>query len=218
MKTTLLAFLLMTTVSGGAAFAADVTDGKSETIAVEKIICNLVYVAPAGAQSPDYQAGVDVNGNAVAPADVSTAPAVAVPDYTEVPMTVDLAQRIGVLPAGAEMKLPVANLKLYKNGKVEYNGQDITATTTTLCGNSGKSVVSTAQNNGVTNPVPAADAPAQMRVAPSVTENPPVKNGYPTPEQPEDLVPQPASVAPSSTGPVPKVEYKLQQGTANVTR
>lgn len=209
MKTLLLTLLLMTSVSG-AALAADKTDGKSESLAVEKLICNKSYVAPAsGMDSPNYQAGVDVNGKAVAPADIASAPVVSLPDYIEVPMTIDLAQKLGTLPAGAEMKLPVANLKLYKNGKVEYNGQDISSNAASFCGVANKS---DAKKTDVNKIEPAAGQD-QMTVAPSLTQTPPTRPQFQTPPQPEDLEPQAGSVVKSTTSPQPKIIYKLQQGT-----
>lgn len=213
MKTALFALFLMTSVST-AAFAADQTDGKSESYAVREIICSQKYVAATGAASPDYQPGVDVNGKPVVPADVAAPAAPVSPDYVEVPMTIDLARVMNLLPAGAEMKLPVANLKLYKDGKVEYNGQDITSRTTDMCGNHGRG-----QEKPQPAPVTAEDNKhVQTRVAPAETVSPRPVPQYPTPAQPEDMTPQPGSVAQSSTGPVPKVEIKLPKSSVNVTR
>lgn len=208
MKTALLTLLLMTSVSA-AAMAADKTDGKSGSFAVERMICSKIYVPSTGKASPTYQAGVDVNGNAVAPADLAQAPTT-IPDYIEVPMTIDLAQKMGTLPQGAEMKLPAANLKLYKNGKVEYNGQDISSNAAGLCGYAKKS--DTTKSPSQVEPAAGQD---QMTVAPSLTSNPEVQPQYPTPPQPEDIAPQAGSVAASTTTPAPKIIYKLQQGTAN---
>lgn len=213
MKTALFALFLMTSVSS-AAFAADQTDGNSGSYAVREIICSQKYVPAKGAAGPDYQPGVDVNGKPVVPADGSTPAAPISPDYVEVPMTIDLARVMNLLPAGSEMKLPVANLKLFKDGKVEYNGQDITSRTTDMCGNHGRG-----EAQPKSSPVTAEDQThAQTRVAPAETVNPKPEPQYQTPPQPEDMAPQPGSVAPSSTGPVPKVEIKLPKSSVNVTR
>lgn len=211
MKTALLTILLMTTASIPA-FAKDKTDGKSGSVAVEKLICSKLYVPATGAASPTYQAGVDVNGKAVAPADISSVPMVNTPDYIEVPMAIDLAQKLGTSPTGAEMKLPVANLKLYKDGRVEYNGQDITSNAGALCG-----VAQTGAPKDENNKTPAQVAPASghektMMSAPSAPSAAPM--AYVPPIQPEETVPQAGSVAASSTTPPPKIIYKLQQGTA----
>ncbi len=212
-KTTFLTILLMTTAIVPA-FAKDKTDGQSGSIAVEKMICSKMYVPATGAASPTYQAGVDVNGKAVAPADIAaTAPAINTPDFIEVPMTIDLAQKLGTVPAGAEMQLPVANLKLYKDGRVEYNGQDITSNAGALCGVAKKSDV-----ESLSEITPAAgqdkmmSAPSITTLQPSAVAPPP--SSYVPPIQPEEMTAQPGSVAPSSTSSAPKIVYKLQQGTA----
>lgn len=208
MKTAVLTLLLMTTVSG-IAFAKDKTDGKSESIAVEKLICSKIYVPATGVASPNYQPGVDVNGNAVAPADIS-APAIAMPDYIEVPMTIDLAKKMGSLPTGAEMPMPVANIKLYKDGRVEYNGQDMTSNAVSMCA-----------GTAVSQQAPAAGGQASGQVSGQVSNAAP-NAGAPMPLQPQyiappvipdDVTPQAGSVAASSTTPPPKIVYKLQQGT-----
>lgn len=114
------------------AIARDPTDGKSEGLAVEKILCRQTYVHTPDANVA-YQPGVDVNGNAVAPADLNAAPNM-VPDYISVPLTIDLAQRLNYpLPAGTEMKGALGNLSLYKDGRVMFNGQDLSPQAQALC-------------------------------------------------------------------------------------
>ena len=207
----------MTSVSG-MAFAADksaskASDVNSGTFAVERMICSKLYVPATGNQSPNYQAGIDVHGNAVVPADINSAEN-AGPDYVEVPMTIDLAKRMGVAPTGAEMQMPVANLKLYKNGKVEYNGQDISSNAASLCGVAKKSEV-------VPKSIPMIEPAAgqdQMISAPSETVNPDAKYNYQSDSvAPEELEPQAGSVAASSTStPPPKAPMQIQRGTVNM--
>jgi hypothetical protein len=208
MKTSFLTLLLVAGVSS-VAIAADKTDGKSETMAVEKIICSKTYVPAAGMQSPEYRPGLTVKGEPVASADLNPAPTDSGPDYVEVPMTIDLAQRMNLSQAGAEAKMPVANIKIYKNGKVEYNGQDISSNTTTLCGVAEKS-----EKLGVMMIEPAAGQD-QMIAAPSETVNPTEPRYQSDKVAPENIEPQAGSVAASTTSPPPKIEYKVQQGTVN---
>ena len=150
------------------AFAADKTDGMSSSIAVEKILCK-----PAMIHTPSsdvaYQPGVDVNGNPVAPADINAAPQIMNSTYTEVPLNIDLAKKLH-LAQPAVMESNFGNLKVYNDGRVLYNGQDITSNTNTLCGRTGEAAV------------PAA--PPQPRVVNSMS-------------MPE--VPMPGTAAPSST-------------------
>ncbi len=219
MKTALLTILLMTSVSG-MAFAADksvakVTDVDSGTFAVERMICSKIYVPATGIQSPTYQAGIDAQGNSVAPADIDPV-ADNSPDYVEVPMTIDLAKKMGVAPVGAEMKMPVANLKLYKDGKVEYNGQDISSNAASLCGVAQKSGV--APQSLPMDTIEAAAGQGQMITAPSTTVNPDTRNDYQSDSVASDNVePQAGSVAASSTStPPPKVPLQIQRSTVNM--
>lgn len=209
MKTSLLTLLLVAGVSS-VAMAADKTDGKSETMAVEKIICNKTFVPATGSQSPDYKAGVDVDGNPVAAADINSVPVNAAPDYVEVPMTIDLAKRMNLPQVGAEAEMPVANLKLYKNGKVEFNGQDISSQASTLCGVAEKK----SEMKDVTKVEPAAGQD-QMIAAPSITASPEEPRYQADMVAPHNIEPAAGSVAASTTTPPPRIEYKLQQQTVN---
>jgi len=217
MKIALLTILMMTSVSGLALAAdkiADKTDVNSGTFAVEKMICNKSYVPATGNQSPNYQAGMDVNGQPVAPADLN-AVANMEPDFVEVPMTIDLAKRMGLSQVGAEAEMPVANLKLYKNGKVEYNGQDISSNAATLCGVTLKNDEKSNTNPSLTNMIEPAAGQDQMLAAPSETINPSVPRYQSDTTAPSVIEPAAGSVAASSTSFEPKVEYKLQRQTVN---
>ncbi len=129
-KTLFLVPALSVLLMGQVANAADKTDGVSSSMAVAKVICEKHFVI----DDANYKPGVDVNGNAVAPADVSNSP-IDVPEYLEVPLTVDLGKAMNV-PMGdnIELKPVLGNLKLYKDGHVEYNGQDISDKVSTFCG------------------------------------------------------------------------------------
>lgn len=116
----------------GVAQAADKTDGVSSAIAVERILCK-----PAMIHTPSsdvaYKPGVDVNGNPVATADLNPAPAPLQSHYTEVPLNIDLARKLNLSrPAEAEMN--VASIRIYDDGRVLYNGQDITQQANVVCG------------------------------------------------------------------------------------
>lgn len=152
--------------------AADKTDGLSSAIAVERILCK-----PAMAYTPSsdvtYKPGVDVNGNPVATADLNAAPS-QVPmqaHYTEVPLNIDLARKLNI-SRPAEAQMTVASLRIYDDGRVLYNGQDITQQANVVCGRTTASVP----------PTPAAP-PREVN----------------TMQMPE--VPMPGTAAPSSTTP-----------------
>ncbi|OIN86416.1 MAG: hypothetical protein AUJ12_05555 [Alphaproteobacteria bacterium CG1_02_46_17] len=129
-KTLFFMPVLSVLLIGQGAYAADQTDGLSSSMAVAKVICEKHFVA----DDVNYKPGVDVDGNPVAPADIS-APPIDVPEYMEVPLSIDLAQVIKIPMADTiEMKPVLGNLKLYKDGHVEYNGQDISDKVATFCG------------------------------------------------------------------------------------
>ncbi len=151
------------------AHAADQTDGISSSIAVERIICR-----PAMVHTPSsdvaYKPGVDVNGNEVASADVNSSPQIVSSTYTEVPLNIDLAKKLN-LSQPAEMVTNFGNLKVYNDGRVIYNGQDISSNVNSLCGRTGEAPIPT------NVPVPPRNV-----------------NVMSTPE-----VPMPGSAAPSAT-------------------
>lgn len=96
-------------------------------------LCKLLaqHTASPGAA---YQPGVDVHGKPVVPADVNAAPSM-VPDVIRIPMTVDLAQRLGTVPTGMELKANTGMVEIHKDGKVIFNGQDMTTQSVAVCDN-----------------------------------------------------------------------------------
>ncbi len=95
--------------------------------------CKLWFTHKA-AQSVAYQPGVDVHGNPVVPADLGATIAAPILDKITLPVTIDLAQQLNQpLPAGAELDAPVGIIDIYTNGKVVYNGQDLTDETYSVC-------------------------------------------------------------------------------------
>lgn len=195
--------------------AKDKTDGKSSSLAVEKLMCDKYKSASDVAFKP----GVDVNGNPVAPADLAPE-AVKLPDYLELPLSVDLGKKIGVsLGDGVEAKAVVGNLKLYQDGRVEYNGQDVSGQVASFCGVA-KPPVAAGQG--------ATGAPAGVSGAVSGSTMPSFSNPVPAPAAPmmtgiEPTTPQApiaGAVVSSSTvePPAPKPAFDLPNHTVNTTR
>ncbi len=79
-----------------------------------------------------YKPGVDVKGNPVVPADVNAVPSM-VPDIVRIPMTVELAKYMDIMPKGVELKAGVGMIEIFKDGRVAYNGLDISSQIATLC-------------------------------------------------------------------------------------
>lgn len=166
MKYFIFAVLGLLTFSG-AALAADKTDGISSGLAVESLLCKRTNYNTSGDVA--YQSGIDVNGNPVTPADGGTV--VTQSSYTEVPLNVDLARKLN-LNQLSEAQMTVASLRIYNDGRVLYNGQDITQQSAALCG-------------GQAVPPPSATMPPPQTVT----------------TMPSQEVPMPGSAAPSSTTP-----------------
>jgi hypothetical protein len=131
--TVALTAFFMTSFLPSGAQAADPTDGKSGSFATQKILCDRTYIHTP---TPDvaYQPGVDAQGNPVVPADINPSP-ISVPSHIEVPLTVDLATRLSLpTPEGVKMEDVLGALKLHKDGKVEFNGVDLTPVVAAVCG------------------------------------------------------------------------------------
>lgn len=71
-----------------------------------------------------YQPGVDVNGNAVAPADLNGGTQIAVPDVISIPVTIDLATSLGIA-TNFLARPTVGTVEVTADGRVSYNGQPI---------------------------------------------------------------------------------------------
>jgi len=100
--------------------------------------CN-VLPAYQQASGVEYVPGVDIKGQVVASADVAGAAPLRSFDTIEIPVEADLVQRFGLnVPAGIELKPYVALISIHKDGRVDYNGQDITQKAHDMC-NEGKS-------------------------------------------------------------------------------
>jgi hypothetical protein len=81
-----------------------------------------------------YKPGVDVNGKPVIPADINAAPM----EFNEtlvVPLSVDLAERLGSQNIeGLDMTGTLGFLEIHPDGRVAYNGRDLTPQIYALCG------------------------------------------------------------------------------------
>ncbi|MCC7305195.1 MAG: hypothetical protein IT558_02935 [Alphaproteobacteria bacterium] len=81
-----------------------------------------------------FSPGVDVHGKAVVPADVEGAKPLQNFDTVEIPVEINLLQKFGVdAPAGVELQPYAALISIHKDGRVDYNGQDISQQAYALC-------------------------------------------------------------------------------------
>lgn len=182
-----LAVLTSPLAFSSAAFAAkprDATDGNSENLAVEKVICQQLYMHRPN-NDVTFRPGVDVNGRNVAPPDLPGGNPIGLNEFLEVPLTVDLAQRLSQpVPAGTEMKGVIGNLRLYKDGRITNNGQDVIPQASTMCGVPLKVVPEkkTKVINRSEDTLVKKEKPVPGSTALSVTENP-----FPKPKGPPKL-------------------------------
>jgi hypothetical protein len=65
------------------------------TVRITEADCSRL-VNHVAAADVNYRPGVDVNGNAVAPADLNTQPQIRMPDVISIPVTIDLATNLGI--------------------------------------------------------------------------------------------------------------------------
>lgn len=87
------------------------------------------YIPQAGVE---YQPGVDVDGNAVVPADLNAAP-IEMPDVMAIPLSFDLAQRLPDPPQGMQAEASVGFLEVYKDGRIVFQGRDLTPQVYAIC-------------------------------------------------------------------------------------
>lgn len=78
-----------------------------------------------------YKAGVDVRGKNVVPADLN-ASQIELPETIVVPLSINLGQNTDI--NGTDLKATTGFLEIYKNGRVTYDGKDVTSQVYAICG------------------------------------------------------------------------------------
>ncbi len=100
------------------------------------ILCkNIKLTNDQSTNGAEYVPGVDVHGNTVASADLPTSPSPYLNNPIIIPIEIDLIERYNItgLPSGAILDAKIADLKVYANGNVEYNDQNVTSKIEKLC-------------------------------------------------------------------------------------
>lgn len=107
--------------------AVAVAPALAETITITEAGCAALVAHVADADVA-YRPGVDVDGEAVAPADLPGAPQVVLPDIVHIPITVDLARRFGIPATSdlfkAEAYIGTARVDL-RDGRAWFNGKPL---------------------------------------------------------------------------------------------
>lgn len=77
-----------------------------------------------------YQPGIDVSGSAVAPADLNGSGQIPAPEAIIIPLTLDLADRLGIPPGGNADYLArpvIGDIVVSNEGRVTFNGTPLTS-------------------------------------------------------------------------------------------
>jgi len=76
-----------------------------------------------------YRPGADVHGRPVAPADLGGGTQIALPDRFTIPITVDMAERLGIPPAGSGAlhggEIAIGTVEVGADGRAKFNGQPL---------------------------------------------------------------------------------------------
>lgn len=120
------------------------------------------HVPDAGAQ---YQPGVDIKGNAVAPADIGTTLDTGIYPL-RIPLQMDILERFNLdLPEGIITDANVADIMVYEDGRVTYNGQDISGQLESLCVEN--EIIISPENKTASPPkLPATSSDGQIEIEP----------------------------------------------------
>lgn len=114
-----------------------------------------------------YKAGEDVRGKPVVPADLN-ASAMDVPETIVIPLSIDFAQRLqGMNIPGLNMDSTVGFLEVRSDGRVTYDGRDLTSQVYMLCG-----------QDAAKNPAETPSS-ADRQTAPDALQSAPVKETKP---------------------------------------
>lgn len=93
------------------------------TVVINEADCDSL-VAHVTSSDVAYTPGVDVNGGAVAPADLNAQPQIQVPDVISIPVTIDLATNLGIQTPFLARPI-VGDVQVTRDGRVSFNGQPI---------------------------------------------------------------------------------------------
>lgn len=129
------------------------------SVSAQEIVLNTNCATLAnldGDGDAEYEAGVDVNGNPVAAADIDE-PLQALEYPLAVPIEIDFLRSFNVgTQDGLEINPEIGYLLLQEDGRVEYNGQDISKHVTVKCAEEGSLIEQAFEDIVESNPEPAA--------------------------------------------------------------
>lgn len=97
-------------------------------------LCETMAVNHVPDASVEYKPGVDVNGKAVAPADIGTQLDMADIYPVYIPLELDILSRFAPnVPNGINSEAVIAVIAVHEDGRTYYNGQDISGELNAYC-------------------------------------------------------------------------------------
>ncbi len=99
------------------------------TVQVSEQDCSQL-VRHVASSDATYQPGIDVNANVVAPADLDGPQQIPAPDVISFPLTLDLADRLGIQPVDAVdilVRPIIGVVAITSDGRVTFNGTPLTS-------------------------------------------------------------------------------------------
>lgn len=108
----------------------------------------------------EYVPNIDVHGKHVTPADISTTAPQYINNPIVIPIEIDLIDRFGLsFPTEISLKPTIASLKIYQDGRVKYNDEDVTKRTLTLCKDKQEitHIPQSEHGQSAHNPLPSSD-------------------------------------------------------------
>jgi hypothetical protein len=112
-------------IAGLLAYGAAAAEKKAPPELDPKVCREMVTYLPEPGNDAEYKPGVDVHGKPVVEADI-TPNAIKAPEVYSIPLTVDLAEYIGLTaPTGIEGKEVMGEIQMDKHGNMTFNGQPL---------------------------------------------------------------------------------------------
>lgn len=173
MKILLSCFMILLTIP---AFAQSTDSALKYNQRLKKLCNTSADINYVPAEDVEYQPGIDAKGNFIVPPDIGFA-AQQNTFPMQIPIELDIIERFNLdVPIGIIADPEVAGIVIHEDGKVTYNGQEVTNNIQTFCQNNDLIVI----DDKATEPSeskPDEKTPAQYKEI-DVEELPPLDGSY----------------------------------------
>lgn len=143
-------FIILLVALGSAAHAQDPTDSRLTTF------CNQYSINHSPNTSAEYQPGIDAEGKTVTPADIGSSPDTDLYPL-RIPLEMNIFERFNLdIAEDFITDASIVDIMVYEDGRVTYNGQDISSEIKTFC----------VENNIITPSPPRAKIPDSSELRP----------------------------------------------------